>query len=159
MRLAPLAFIACVIAAGAAQAGTVSVSFSDPNRFSDVGVNRWEQDANVKTLASYIESLGPRYLPANQSLKIDLVDVDLAGEVRPTRRRPDLRIARGQADWPKVTVRYTLESNGHVLRQGEETISDLDYQHHANPQPSDPLYAEKRMLDQWFRERFAAGAQ
>src|SRR5436190_20217027 len=84
MRLALLAFIACVAAASAAQAGSVNVSFADPSRFSDVGVNRWDQDTNVKTLAGYIESLGARYLPADQTLKIDLVDVDLAGETRPT---------------------------------------------------------------------------
>ena len=49
-----------------------------------------------------------------------------------------------------------LESGGQVLRSGDETISDMDYTHHvADARWIDPLHAEKRMLDEWFRTRFS----
>jgi len=43
------------------------------------------------------------------------------------------------------------------LDLGEETISDLDYSNYVGLYAShEPLTPEKRMLDRWFRERFAA---
>jgi hypothetical protein len=158
MRLAPVAFIVSCLLAGAAHAGSVAVSFSGTPRFSDAGDTFADEQANRLAIAQYIESLGARYLPAQQTLKLEIVDIDLAGEIRHPRRAGwrELRVAKGGADFPRMTVRYTLESGGQVLRSGEETISDMDYTHHvAQPRASEPLHFEKRMLDEWFRTRFA----
>jgi len=164
MRLAPIAFVLSLAAAGAAQAGSVDVSFanSDAHRFADAGSTSWEERNNLQALAKHLESLGPRYLPAQQALKIEVLDVDLAGDVRPSRRAGlgELRVTRGKADVPSITVRYTLESNGKVLRSAEETITDLDYARRGpGRRADDPLHAEKRMLDDWFRARFASGGE
>ena len=158
MRLAPVALIVSCLLAGAAQAGSVVVSFSGTPRFSDAGNTPWEEQANRLAIAQYIESLGQRYLPAQQTLKLEVVDIDLAGEMRFLRRAGfrELRVLKGGADFPRVTVRYSLESGGQVLRSGDETISDMDYTHHAaQPRADDPLHVEKRMLAEWFRTRFA----
>ena len=65
-----------------------------------------------------------------------------------------MRILRNGADWPRITVRYTLQRHGQTLRQGEETIADMDYLHRGVLQPNEPLVHEKRMLEAWFRLRF-----
>ena len=145
--------------AGAAHAGSVTVSFAEPPaRFSDAGDSFAEEKHNLQSLARHLETLG-RTLPAEQSLKIELLDVDLAGEMRFTRLSPGrmLRILRGGADAPRVTLRYTLESNGRVLGSAEETVADLDYAHRGMSVYADSsLYFEKRMLTQWFRSRFVS---
>lgn len=158
MRLAKIALVLCLAAAGAAQAGTVTVSFAQqPPRFSDAGDSLWEDEQNLQTLASHLVSLG-RTLPADQALKIEVIDVDLAGHMRHSRRHPGqlLRVVRGGADVPRITLRYTLESGGRVLRSAEETVSDLDYTRRAGTALTDgALYYERRMLTRWFSTRFA----
>ncbi len=50
---------------------------------------------------------------AGQVLKIDVLDLDLAGTVRPARRGAgDIRIVRGGADAPHIRVRYALTAGG-----------------------------------------------
>ena len=59
-----------------------------------------------------------------------------------------------------MKVRYTLESGGRT-RTAEETISDPAYLNHGAQvrSSSEPLYHEKRMLDDWFRSTFSQGAR
>jgi hypothetical protein len=159
MRLSTLTLLLGLAASGLAHAGTVNVSFADTPRFSDAGPTSWEERHTREQLAHFLQSLGPRYLPADQTLKVEITDIDLAGEVKPRPRAGrDLRILRGGADWPRITLRYSLEAGGKVLRSADEAVSDPDYTHHGgNVSSSDPLYYEKRMLEHWFRERFAHG--
>lgn len=162
MRHHPRAlFLACFIAvAGSASAaGTVTVSFVDASRYSDAGTTRRDEDANLKSLGNYMESLGERFLRDGQVLKVEVLDVDLAGSTRPSRRGGfDLRVVRGKGDWPRVSLRYTLEEDGKPMRSGEESVQDMDYTHGlVGYRKSVPLYYEKRMLDKWFRARFAEG--
>jgi hypothetical protein len=161
MRLAKIALGLCLAAAGAAQAGTVTVSFANPPaRFSDAGESQFDEQHNLQALARHLETMG-RTLPAQQSLQIELLDVDLAGEMRLLRLSPgrQLRIVRGGADVPRVMLRYTLESNGRVLSSAEEAIADLDYARRGTSVHADrSLYFEKRMLTRWFQNRFAAPA-
>ena len=155
-------FLACFIAvAGSASAaGTATVSFIDVSRYSDAGTTHWDDDANLKTLAKYIEGLGTRYLHDGQVLKVELLDVDLAGAARPSRRDgSNLRIVKGRADFPRIGLRYTLEEDGKPVRSGEESVADLDYTHGlvGGARNYDSLYYEKHMLEKWFRASFAEG--
>jgi hypothetical protein len=158
MRVTRSALVLCLAAAGAAaHAGTVSVSFADSSRFADAGRMDWEKEANLRVIAQHLQSLGQRHLPADRTLRIEVVDVDLAGEPQTFKR--DLRVARGNADFPRIVLRYALESNGRAVKNGEETVSALDYTHYVGvPRSSEALAIEKRMLDRWFRERFAVAA-
>jgi len=159
MRIHPRALLlACAAAAvtSTAMAGTVNVSFVDAQRFTDVGTTRWDEDANLKVLAKHLAGLGQRYLPADQVMTIEVLDVDLAGTVWPSRgATADVRIVKGGADWPRITLRYSLEQPGKPVRRGEETVSDMNYTHgRTSTIGTEPLYHEKRMLDEWFKARF-----
>lgn len=161
MRVVHSALVLCLAAAAAAaHAGTVSVSFANNGRFADAGRPAWQQEANLKTLAHHLQSLGERHLPPDQTLRIEITDVDLAGEPQPSfTRGGDVRIARGRADFPRIAMRYSLESNGRVVKSGEESVSDMDYTRYVGaPRSRESLSHEKRMLDQWFRARFLAAA-
>lgn len=138
-----------------AQAGTVDVSYRAEQSFADAGPSTWERKDNLEAIARHLRSLGDR-LPADQRLQVELVDVDLAGHPEPSRTGRDLRIARGGADWPRITLRYTLTgADGRTLRSGEERVQDMSYLDRLPAtSPADPLGHEKRMLDEWFRYRF-----
>jgi len=148
----------CIVAAAASAhaAGTVDVSFVDAARFADAGTSPSAQQANLRTIASYLQALGERHLAAAQVLKIEVLDVDLGGHVKFLRRRvDDARVAKGMADWPRINVRYSLQTDGKVMRSGEESIGDMNYLGHvASYHTMDPLRHEKQMLERWFKSRF-----
>ena len=158
-RILPLSIaLAAALAGSAAFAGTAEVRFVDPGKFADLGTYKWEESANMDTLTHYIQKLAQR-LPADQVLRVDVLDVDLAGEPKDT-RNGRLRVARN-ADTPVIKLRYTLESNGRTVRSGEERLTDLTYRYHYTDarKNTTELYYEKRLLEDWFRQSFTPGQQ
>lgn len=149
--------IACVLlAAGAtlwagATAATVTVTFDKPEQFADMPITHHERDATLKSLREHFEKLGGK-LPAGQDLKVDVLDVDLAGRLKPSTRGPmDLRVLTGGADWPMIRLRYAVEANGKVVKSGEDRVTDMNYMNHINHYfDGEPLRYEKHMLDVWF---------
>lgn len=161
MRISRLAILMAALACAgtAAVAGTVSVSFVDPSRFTDAGNSSFDEPGNLATLSRHLQTLGARWLPADQSLQVDVLDVDIAGTVLPSRvDASPLRTLRGRADWPRIHLRYTLSSGGTALSSADEWVQDMQYTRSSlmSMRGSDPLYDEKRMLDRWFREPFAS---
>jgi hypothetical protein len=129
----------------------VSVTFVEPEKYTDVGRYRSADGARVQEdLREHLVKLGER-LPANQSLAIEILDIDLAGEERFLgSSASDVRIQRGRADFPTIRLRYTLERDGR--RETRETrLSDMNYQQRVQPiNPTETLPHEKRMLTDWF---------
>jgi hypothetical protein len=136
---------------------TVAVSFINPESYTDMG--RYPEDMKIQMneIEAHLQQLGQRYLLPNQSLKIEVLDVDLAGRLSHPRPGRDVRILRGKADWPSMKLHYVLESDGRVLLDRKERIADTGYLDHPNLHYSgQSLPYEKQMLDNWFRRRFAA---
>jgi hypothetical protein len=149
---AAIAFIALPLHAA------VTVSYGDPDRFTDAGDRNNDPRKIMLTLERYLKQLGDRYLPPQSNLKIEVLDLDRAG--RPRMNLPtEIRIVTGKADMPCIDIDYTLEVDGRLSPSRHERICDPDYLRTLEPQYSehDPLVYEKRMLEQWFRERFTKG--
>jgi len=141
-----------LLAAGAASAG-VTVNYHEPDKFSDLPFTPWEREDALKELTEHFVGLG-KALPAGQDLKVEVLDIDLAGREYPGARAPrDIRVLKGQADWPVIHLRYSLEANGQVLKSGEERLSDMNYMHRVNRYfDGESLRYEKQMIDDWFKE-------
>jgi hypothetical protein len=159
MRFHPQAVLAALVVAGlcaSVHAGEVKVSFARQSGYTDAGQSPWDEQATIEALAKHLRTLGQRLLPADQVLKIEVLDVDLAGAVRPSRRAGQpLRIVNGGADGPRIKLRYALETPGQALLSGEESVTDMDYAHGLGAsRASEPLRYEKHMLDTWFKARF-----
>lgn len=137
---------------------TVTVSFTNPENYTDMGRYPEDMHTQMNTIEVHLKQLGERYLLPNQLLKIEVVDVDLAGHLSPSHRLGrDVRILRGKADWPSIKLHYVLEADGRVLLDRQESVADMGYLQHSNQHYSgQSLPYEKRMLDDWFRQRFAA---
>ncbi len=145
-----------LLASAAQAAGSVRVEFVEPDRYADVRDARHSTSDNLRVLAAHIESAAGRHLADGERLAVEVLDVDLAGELRPSRQwLQDVRVLTGGADGPRITLRYTLESAGRSARSGEQTIRDLAYLQRsaANSHHGDALAHEKRMLDAWFQAR------
>jgi hypothetical protein len=156
MRARTLLLSSLIAVAGNALASTVDVSFVNPDSYGDAGNSKWDEAPNLQMLARYMQTLGQQYLPPNQSLKLELLDVDLAGTVKPSARGGgEVRLVRGKADFPRMHLRYTLLADGQPVRNGDEWLSDLGYTGHLPTyRKNEPLYYEKYMLLSWFKSRF-----
>jgi hypothetical protein len=156
MRTTTVAALVLLAAEGAWAGGAVNVTFVEPERYVDAGERSYQYSPHVLTqLEQQMQSLGKRFLADGQVLAVEVTDVDLAGELRPARRGDWVRVVRGRADWPRITLRFTLEANGQVLKRGEETLADLDYTHNIPVSSTyQPLNWERLMLEAWFRVRF-----
>ncbi|MBD8529639.1 MULTISPECIES: DUF3016 domain-containing protein [unclassified Massilia] len=137
------------LAAGSASAD-VTVNYIEQERFSDLPFTPWERESVLKELTGHFAKLGAK-LPPGQNLRIDVRDVDLAGREYPGRGARDLRIVKNGAEWPRIDLRYTIESNGQVVRSGDAQLRDMSFMDRSNRSTgSDFLRFEKRMIDDWF---------
>ena len=146
LKLLPVGLLAVSTAALSA----VDVGYPGAEDYTDAAELRETQGEFTR----HLERLGSRYLAPSQSLRVEFLDIDLAGYVRPFGRR-DIRVVNGRGDFPVVALRYVLEVDGKVVDRGEETITDSS---RGLGMPlrlaAEPLGYEKRMLEKWFRHRF-----
>jgi hypothetical protein len=149
-----LASAVSLLAAGAAWAD-VSVTFVKPEEFADVPRNAIDRERLQKDFTEYFATLDKK-LPAGQKLRVEVLDIDLAGRLWPRRTGDDIRVMNGGADWPHMHLRYTLEQDGQTLRSGDEQLSNMMYQQRLSRySDSDPLRYEKQMIDEWFDKAIA----
>ena len=59
----------------------VVVTFPEAGRYSDAG-DPWTANRNIAELKRHLERLGERHLSPSRSLKIEVLDIDLAGRMR-----------------------------------------------------------------------------
>jgi len=152
---APLA-IAALCAAGVCHAaGVVQCTFVNPEQFADIRDANFSIDHNLQAVQRIIVGAATPYVGDGQTLKVEVLDVDLAGEIRHGRRGFDVRVLRGAADWPRITLRWTLETAGQAPRSGQAVVQDMAYLQRIAPAFADTaLIYEERMLNEWFRSRF-----
>jgi hypothetical protein len=155
-RLHRLAVAALLVGAAGAlhAAGLVDVHFVEPARYADAGRTPAERERTLKVLGEHLKQLGAR-LPDGQRLRVDVLDIDLAGTLEP-RRAVEVRVLRGRADVPAMTLRWTLSEGSRTLKSGEERITDLDYlERGGRLPPAGDLAYDRALLDRWFAERVA----
>jgi hypothetical protein len=132
----------------------VSVTFTKSDQYIDMPFSHSDREDTLKKLREHFERLGSK-LPNGQDFKVEVLDVDLAGRLEPSRMSSsqELRVLRGGADWPMIQLRYSIEADGKTVKQGEARLTDLNYLRHMNRYPTgEPLRYEKAMLDDWFNK-------
>lgn len=158
-RIVGVALGALLAASAAQAAGTVAVSFVEPAAFRDVRDARQRTDDNLAALRRHIEAAAASHVADGQTLRVEVTDVDLAGEIRFGALSAPVRVLRGGADWPRIELRYVLEAPGQAPRTGRAVLQDLSYlQRGTGLRPGVDLAYERRLLDEWFGTEFAAPA-
>ena len=139
------------LGAGAASAG-VTVNFVESDKFADLPFTPWERKEVLDDLAKHFADLG-KSLPPGQDLAVEVTEIDLAGREYPGRSGRELRVLKGGADWPMMTLRYSLSANGQVLTSGDAKLSDMNYMGRISRySDGDRLRYEKRMVEDWFNK-------
>jgi hypothetical protein len=148
-----------VMVSGPASA-SVSVSFVEPEHYTDLkrhdfSYNARQRQVILDRLQAHLESLGAKHLAPNQSLSIEVLNIDLAGRYEPfLLDHQDGRLV-DRVTWPSMTMRYVLTEDGSEVINAEERVADLSYLEQTTGRySSDSLRYEKRMLDEWFVKRF-----
>ena len=146
-----------LLALTAAARADVQVKFVEPEKFSDIKDNNGFRQMDVlKDIEAHLVEQAGKYLPG-RDVRINVTDVNLAGEVEPFGRRMDwLRVMR-TVTLPSIAMTYEVLEAGKVVRQGEVNLRDMNYQDGFNSySSSDTLRYEKRMIDRWFKNEFSA---
>lgn len=150
----PVLTIAAAIALAIASsnaAATANVSYVNTDAMTDVPRHYKDLESMEYVFTQHLSQLSER-LPAGQVLTVEFLDIDLAGDVFPRVPVRDIRVTKGQADWPRMHLRYSIEQDGKVVRGGEAKLADPNYQLGINMYQQDLYGYEKQMLDNWFRK-------
>ncbi|KQP21496.1 DUF3016 domain-containing protein [Pseudorhodoferax sp. Leaf267] len=143
-------------------AGTVSVTYGDPARFSDARDGRHESDsarrAWLDALSEHLSERAAAALPTGERLEVHLTDVKRAGSFEPWRgaQAADLRVVRDIYP-PRIDLDFKrLAANGRVLQSGSRQLRDLNFMMRPSPYANDPLRFEKVLVDDWVGREFSA---
>lgn len=155
----PLAAALLAAALPVNAAGVVEVSFVKPDQYADIGRSAIDRERVLQRYDEHFKALAQR-LPDGQTLKVQVLDIDLAGELVPTMRAHDLRVLKGSVDWPQIKLHWDLLGpDGRPLQSGDERLSDMAYLVRTPRRASiDALAYDLRLLDEWFARRFGAAA-
>jgi len=143
--------------ANEASTSRVTVTFENPEKFTDVkdsqiGTDKG-RDFYLKEIRQLVEEEAGRLLPAGQKLTITFTDIDLAGDYLPSMPSGnDIRVIK-DIYIPRMKFTYTItDAVGAVVKEGTENLSDMNFM--MNPSivnRSDPLFYDKAMLRDWLR--------
>ncbi|MGY4830532.1 DUF3016 domain-containing protein [Sphaerotilaceae bacterium SBD11-9] len=155
LLLAALISLAATLAHADSDA-VVAVSYKPQGgRFFDAGDMRVETERVEKTLTEHFQALGKKWLAPGSQLSVEVTEIDLAGRIPPSSINR-LRVLGSGADWPRIVLNFELVRADGQTERGEASVTDMNYMmNQPYVYSSDSLAYEKRMLDNWFRQRFA----
>lgn len=158
IRMRALVAAALLTSAAGAALADVTVTFTRPEGYAAMPNAADERALVLKDLGEHFTRLGAK-LPAGTDLKVDVLDLRMAGRVLPNLRGgDDVRLIKGGADWPSMHVHYTLTQGGKLVAEGDERFSNMSYLARANRAGSEQtnIY-EKQMIDDWFAAKIVNG--
>jgi Protein of unknown function (DUF3016) len=159
----PLLALALASLAAIAAEPAVEVTFTDPEKFSDLRTSRLATDRERLSLAEalreHVVARAPQYLPKDTRLAVTITDVDMAGEFRPmgaSLATGEVRIVKDIYP-PRVDLEFRLaRADGTVEREGKRQLRDVMFLSSSSGRVSDLLRYEKDLLDRWLQREFAA---
>ncbi len=151
-------FILYILVLAAPAHAVIEVAFIKPAGYSDAAVKGGPFGSGslgvVNAIRNHLMDLGNNNLSPSEGLRIEVLDIDLAGRYEWWRFPFDKRVMR-KGSVPSIDVRYIYYVDGKKVDEREEQITDTEYlQSAAADNSGDALRFEKAMLDRWFRDRF-----
>jgi len=136
----------------------VSVTFVEPEKFTDVRRVEWERNSRalLTALAKFMQETGERTLPPDMGLFIKVTDIKLAGDFEPWLGPPfnQTRVIKSIYP-PRIVLEFRLQDDGGwVIKEGKRELTDIDYQRRDAQLNEEYLRDEKSMLRDWFHDEF-----
>lgn len=138
-------------------AATSEVTWSDYKKYRDIKAGdesrKHFRERTFKNFEKHFTKLASR-LPEGQILKIDVTDVDLAGDTNAGGINR-LRIVK-EIYFPRMDFSYQLFSaDGTVMKEDKVELKDMNFMNSSNLRYSNKtLGHEKKLLDDWFYADF-----
>jgi hypothetical protein len=156
---AALAVSATAAFAADAKPSNVSVTFHEPEKFTDVR-SAFGSDTDeyyLDVLKTHLQEKAGKQLAAGQKLEITVNDVDLAGDFIPG-RDPSMDRVRIVKDIfiPRIKLSFKLiGADGKVLKEGDRMLSDMNFMSNISiVGRNDPLFYDKALLSDWISKEF-----
>ncbi|WP_286234507.1 DUF3016 domain-containing protein [Thalassotalea sediminis] len=149
--------VSFLLVAPNALAGTSEVTWQNPDKYRDVYAGQEHRAKFKKRVFKEFEQHFAKLaeqLPKEQTLKITVTDVDLAGDVHETMDR--IRVIK-DIHIPRMKFSYQLvDASDHILQEGLENLKDMSFMMRSSLRYNNTfLHYEKVMLDQWFDNTLA----
>ena len=147
-------------AANAQSPAAIEVKFENPEKFTDLRMDRMttdrERDGLLAELRTWLESEGPKRLPPGTRLAVTITDVDMAGEFEPSQRMNAANIRIVRDIYPaRITLSFRLtDASGKVVKEGTRKLTSSGFPGEA-ARPSRPLRYEKSLLEDWIAREFS----
>jgi len=133
------------------------VQFIKSDDFADIGnrISVRDGENTLERVAAALTERADAVLAPGQNMKIEVKDIDLAGDPLPLGRGMDMIRVIKPLYRPAMKFSYTITQDGKTVREGVADLQDMGFMDHFNRYfRDDPLYYEKPMLDKWFEEEF-----
>lgn len=146
------------------ESGVVKVEWQEPKKFRDIKTTNERQsrfEARLfETLTKNIDKEAEKVLKPNQTLEMQVSNLDLAGDMRPTfgATTSDLRIVKDMYP-PRMTFTYQVLEDGQVIIAGDEKLTDMNFMSHVKRVNSKPFEYETQMLKRWLNRTIAPQLQ
>ena len=138
-------------------AATSEVKWTNPDDYRDIrpgeGHRKQFRERTFKTLEKHFAKLAEK-LPEGQVLKIDVSNVDLAGDVNFSGIK-QFRIIK-ESYFPKMKFSYQIvDSKDAEISTGSADLKDMTFMTNSRLRyRHKSLGYERKMLDDWFKETF-----
>lgn len=158
--------------AGSALASDAEIEWVEPDNFTDIKPAYLDTDDNeyrenlFNRFEGYVERIAGRYLEEGNTLKIQVHDWDMAGQVltQITERTGRERVRHiMDNEFPTMTISYQLvDADGNVHQEAEDvqlegraihTEGRSDFPH-VNRRDRELIGSEIKMFNRWFKENF-----
>ncbi len=135
------------------------VKFSEPEKFRDVLVTGNSKARSLKLvnqdLNALFEQLSKDYISENETLSIEVTEIDLAGDIEPMvgPHHEDLRIIR-DSDYYRLSFNFEVRNeSGEIMQKGEKEIKNFVSQGISNRFSNDNTVSHfEKDLKKWFKE-------
>jgi len=136
--------------------GPVLVHYHEPMKFTDFRESSFASERMVRAMmvdfARSIRRATLRHLPEGYTIQITFTDIDMAGDFEPQRGpdASDVRIIRDIYP-PRLVFIYVIrDATGEIVADGEEAISDLNFQQNVpHLRRQDPFVYEEELFRRW----------
>jgi len=141
----------------ATKAATSEIKWTNPDDYRDIYPGEEHRkhfrERTFKALEKHFSILA-KQLPQGQMLKVEVTDIDLAGDVHHGGIR-QIRLVK-EIYFPKMKFSYqVVDVKNNELSAGQVDLKDMSFMMGSNLKyRNDSLGYEKKMLDNWFKKAF-----
>lgn len=136
-------------------AASLEIKWTNIEKFADVradytGVTEYREYI-VFNIEKHFKKLASK-LPENQTLRVEVQDIDLAGDIKMFDARLIRVVKQGQP--PRIAFNYQLiDVNKNIIKGGDENIRNASFMNTISSRLKNSAFGfEKSLLNKWYKK-------